>query len=102
MKSLHKHASEPSAEGAIQFRFDLLPATATHARNANQFAACVAWRLILKRLKLIGRDARRYDGYGYGNMSMRDPEQPARFFVSASQTSGAASITPRDVVRIDR
>lgn len=102
MKSLRKSRADPAAEGTIQFRFELTPATPADEPNAEQFAQFVSWRRILKRLKLVGRDARRYDGYGYGNMSMRDPEQPARFFVSASQTSGAASITPHDVVRIDR
>jgi hypothetical protein len=102
MKSLRKRPTVPATEGTIQFHFDLAPATRADEPSAGQFAQFVAWRRILKRLKLIGRDARRYDGYGYGNMSVRDPEQPGRFFVSASQTSGAASITPHDIVRIDR
>jgi L-ribulose-5-phosphate 4-epimerase len=102
MKSLRKTATDPGTEGTIQFRFELAPGTAPDEPNEGQFAQFVSWRRILKRLKLVGRDARRYDGYGYGNLSMRDPEQPGRFFVSASQTSGAASITPRDIVRIDR
>src|SRR5258705_3482913 len=102
MKSLRKTPTDPAAEGTIQFRFELAAGTAADEPNDGLFAQFVGWRRILKRLKLIGRDARRYDGYGYGNMSMRDPEQPARFFVSASQTSGVASITPHDIVRIDR
>jgi ribulose-5-phosphate 4-epimerase/fuculose-1-phosphate aldolase len=102
MKSLHKGRANPAAEGTIQFRFDLTPGTRADWPGADQFALFVSWRRILRRLKLVGRDARRYDGYGYGNLSMRDTQQPARFFISASQTSGAAAITPRDVVRIDR
>jgi len=102
MKSLRKTHADLPTEGTIQFRFDLVPGTPADAPSPDQFAQFISWRRILRRLKLVGRDARRYDGYGYGNMSMRDPGQPERFFVTASQTSGAAAITPRDIVRIDR
>lgn len=97
MKSLRK----TPAEGTIQFRFELTPGTPADGPSHDQFVEFASWRRILKRLKLVGRDARRYDGYGYGNLSTRDAAQPARFFITASQTSGAASIAPRDIVRID-
>jgi len=106
MKSLdathrNRPADEP-AEGVIQFRFELTPATSADRLSQDQFAHIVAWRRILRQLKLIGADVRRYDGYGYGNLSARDPVVPTRFYVTASQTGGAARIGRRHIVRVDR
>jgi L-ribulose-5-phosphate 4-epimerase len=89
----------PPDEGAIQFAYalahtaDLLLPTAT-------FGQLRAWRQICKRLGLIGRDPRRYGGLGFGNVSVRDPEDPRCFVISASQTGGARDLRPQDLVRI--
>lgn len=88
-------------EGAIRFRYRLEPARAGDALDAALFERLAAWRQILKQLKLIGHDRRRYDGFAYGNLSVRDAAQPARFHVTASQTSGASRLLRRDVVRVD-
>jgi hypothetical protein len=105
MKSLDATQRNPPpvepAEGVIQFRFELTAATAADRLNHGAFAHLVAWRRILRQLKLIGRDARRYDGYGYGNLSARDPVAPTRFYVTASQTGGTARIGHKHIVRVD-
>lgn len=58
-----------------------------------------AWRTILHRLGLIGRDPARYGGAGYGNVSMRLPpfDAPAgarRFAISGTQTGELAALGP--------
>jgi L-ribulose-5-phosphate 4-epimerase len=94
--------SRPPTEGAIQFGFTLVPPTAADRIDDERFAQLAAWRHLLKQLRLLGRDARRYDGYAYGNLSTRDPTVPVRFFITASQTSGVARVTRNDIVRVDR
>jgi len=94
--------STQPAEGAIRFRYRLAPPGDRDRLARDAFARLRAWRQILKRLQLVGRHARRYDGYGYGNMSVRDPDDPMRFYVTASQTSGAATLRAADLVRVDR
>ena len=94
-------STEPT-EGAIRFRYRLAVPDARDRLARDEFARLRAWRQILKRLQLIGRLARRYDGYGYGNLSVRDPRDPTRFYVTASQTSGAATLRVADLVRVDR
>src|SRR3954471_16683575 len=89
------------AEGAIQFRYRLRACTEGERIVDAAFAQLSAWRTILKQLKLLGRDARRYDGFGYGNLSARDGATN-RFFVTASQTSGAPRLRVEDLVRVDR
>jgi hypothetical protein len=92
--------SQPT-EGAIRFAFELAPARAADTLPTAQFGRLAAWRELLRRLQLLGRDARRYDGYHYGNLSVRDPACAARFFITASQTSGHRRLPARQLVRID-
>ena len=94
-------STEPG-EGAIRFHYRLDPPHAADTLDADRFERLGAWRNILQQLHLLGRDAHRYDGYAYGNMSTRDLQTPARFYVTASQTSGAPRLVPQDIVRIDR
>ena len=54
-----------------------------------------SWRSILHGLELIGQHPGRYQGYGYGNISCRGPDHPARFIISASQTGGIARLANR-------
>jgi hypothetical protein len=90
----------PSAdEGAIRFAYGLAPLAGTALPDA-EFAAMRAWRRICKRLALLGRDPRRYGGLGFGNLSVRDPSDPTRFVITASQTGGARDLRAGDLVRI--
>jgi ribulose-5-phosphate 4-epimerase/fuculose-1-phosphate aldolase len=93
--------TRPPAEGAIRFRYRLAPPEAGDRLDRGDFARLRAWRTILKRLQLIGRSARRYDGFAYGNLSVRDRTDPSRFFVTASQTSGTKTLRDADLVRVD-
>lgn len=86
-----------SREGVIKFDLDFteappLPAEALRELNA--------WRRILFLLGLTGRDPARYEGLGYGNVSMRLPPfvaPPHRrgFVVSGTQTGGMAELGPQ-------
>ena len=74
-----------SAEGTIHFAYDLSPPE----RLPVVPAEVSAWRSILFRLGLIGQHPERYDGYAYGNLSLREDDQ---LFITASQTSGATKL----------
>jgi len=55
-----------------------------------------AWRKIMYRLGLIGRDPDRYGGFGYGNISTRlvdEVPQPV-FVISGTQTGHLAALGP--------
>lgn len=45
-----------------------------------------SWRSVLYRLGLIGQDDKRYDGYGFGNISQRHQAHSQSFIISGSQT----------------
>ena len=48
------------------------------------------WRTLLYRLQLIGQQAGRYMGYGYGNISQRMSGE--QFIISGTQTGGIAEL----------
>jgi ribulose-5-phosphate 4-epimerase/fuculose-1-phosphate aldolase len=91
-----------TAEGAIQFRYTLDAPAPADVLDAERFAQMAAWRTILRQLDLVGRDPARYDGYAYGNLSVRDGADPHRFYVTASQTGGDPSLARSHLVRVDR
>ncbi|MCB0209029.1 MAG: class II aldolase/adducin family protein [Anaerolineae bacterium] len=77
-----------NTEGVIKYQLDYTPAAplpAEHVRDIN------AWRKILYLLQLIGQDANRYGGYGFGNISRRLDGQ--RFVISGTQTGGLPDLT---------
>ncbi len=88
-------------EGAIQFAYGLNPlAELDEVLDADTFAVLRAWRRVLRRQGMLGRDPRRYGGLGFGNLSVRDPVDPRRFVITASQTGGARDLRQQDLVRI--
>lgn len=55
-----------------------------------------AWRQILWRLGLIGRSPERYDGAGYGNISVRiSGDNFTGFLVSGTQTGGLPTLSAK-------
>lgn len=82
-------------EGVIRFQLDFTPGPPPSPRAV---AELDAWRSILFRLQLVGRDPDRYHGLGFGNVSCRDGE--AGFLVSATQTGHAAVLGPGGYCRI--
>ena len=70
------------AEGVIKYQLDFRQAVP----SLDDLAEIQVWRSILHELGLVGRDPARYQGYGYGNLSVRSASQSAQFFITASQT----------------
>ncbi len=60
-----------------------------------------AWRTLLHRLGLIGRDPARYGGVGFGNVSQRLAGTPVSFTISGTQTGELAVLDARHYARID-
>jgi len=89
--------TRPAAgEGVIKFK--LRHSTARLSDEAGALARrLVGWRRIFRRVGLIGREAGRYEGAGFGNLSLRLGEgfaPPGRrsFVVTGTQTSGLDSV----------
>jgi L-ribulose-5-phosphate 4-epimerase len=59
------------------------------------------WRNILWRLGVIGSSPARYHGLGYGNISIRHPDEPSSFIISGSQTGAVAELSADDFVVVD-
>ncbi|MFW6092598.1 MAG: class II aldolase/adducin family protein [Pseudomonadota bacterium] len=87
------------AEGVIRFAYALEPPEGPVDR-AQVLDTLRGWRLVLKRLGLVGQEPGRYHGFGFGNLSARDHERPGEFYVTASQTGGVADLEDADLVRI--
>lgn len=90
--------SAEEREGVVKFRFEMAaapPADAPCLRRLN------AWRTLLRRLGVLGRDPARYGGYGFGNVSHRAKAAAPGFFVSASQTGHLESLGPADWVEVE-
>ncbi len=76
-------------EGVIKFDFEVVTRQAV---TAPCLAELGAWRAILRRLGLLGCDAARYDGVGFGNVSYRASHKPGNFYISGSQTGQLAAL----------
>jgi len=70
-------------EGVIKYQLDFSDG---EAPNYEHFELLNYWRCYLFRLHLIGQDARRYGGLGYGNISARLHPGSNDFIISATQT----------------
>lgn len=86
-------------EGTIRFAYALETPEAP-VTDQGTLSALAGWRILLKRLALVGQQPGRYGGLGFGNLSARDPLHPAQFVITASQTSGAERLVVEDLVRI--
>ena len=85
-------------EGVIKYRLDF------HASPAVFFPGLAnlnAWRRILLGVGLVGRDDRRYGGLGFGNLSMRCPEEPGAFFITGTQTGGLQTLGAEHYARVE-
>ncbi len=89
-----------TAEGTIQFAYDLATPAEDAVLDADVYRGIGAWRSLLQRTNLIGQHPERYDGFGYGNLSGRSPQTHEGFVITASQTSGKKRYRPRDLVQI--
>jgi len=74
-------------EGVIKYQLHHSPAI---ANNEWDITAINCWRTLLYQLELIGQQAGRYQGYGYGNISQRTAGE--QFIISGTQTGGIAEL----------
>lgn len=96
------------AEGVTRFEVEhehrMLEAR-VHGETARVLSA---WREVLARLGLVGRDPARYQGLGYGNLSARLApfgdvgRGRRRFLVTGSQTGGLAELTLEHYCVVER
>ncbi len=82
-------------EGVIKYQLDFQPdlPIATSLDELN------AWRNILHELHLVGRDAARYQGYSYGNLSQRLANEA--FIITGSQTGGVYALRQDHYVTVE-
>lgn len=85
-------------EGTIQFAYDLA-SDPSPKLDADTFAELAAWRSILYQLGLLGQSQDLYEGYAYGNLSLRTSTSED-FVITASQTSGEAHLHPEHLVHV--
>lgn len=76
-------------EGVIKFRFDHQNRPIDQAISLSSLNA---WRSILFKLGLIGRDPARYGGLGYGNISLKPKLNSNAFIISGTQTGHIAEL----------
>lgn len=82
-------------DGVTKFDLDYQPAPAL---PHHELAELNAWRSILWRLQLIGRDAARYGGVGFGNVSRRSPPG---FIITGTQTGDLPQLDQRHYTRVE-
>src|SRR6266850_1279068 len=100
--------SARSGEGVIGFEVLHQTRALEDRVHGERIRILVAWREVLARLGLIGRDPARYEGFAYGNVSARvGPMGGAgrgarRFLVTGSQTAGRRDVTLADFCLVER
>jgi ribulose-5-phosphate 4-epimerase/fuculose-1-phosphate aldolase len=91
----------PPADGVTHFGLHFLRAAPPAAWQVEELAA---WRDRLCELGLVGQQAGRYDGVGFGNLSVRHPHRPGAFIITGTQTGARAHLAAHDfaiVTRVD-
>ncbi len=95
------------SEGVIKFRYDHDERALDSRAFADAVCELASWREIMAHTGLVGQDPQRYDGAGYGNVSMRVGAPSAgfgrrRFLITGTQTSGNRCITLDDFCVIEQ
>ncbi|MBI5611801.1 MAG: class II aldolase/adducin family protein [Gammaproteobacteria bacterium] len=86
-------------EGVTKFELRFTPAAPLEFAPLR---ALNAWRTLLHRLGLIGRDPARYGGVGFGNVSQRLPGTPGDFAISGTQTGDLAVLGAEHYALIEK
>jgi len=94
-------------EGVIKFSSTHRDGPLPAHRFGESVARLTAWREILARLELVGQDAGRYEGAGYGNVSARIGPFPGSrgqraFLITGTQTGGAVCVGAEQYCVVDR
>ncbi|HYQ73271.1 MAG TPA: class II aldolase/adducin family protein, partial [Gammaproteobacteria bacterium] len=91
------------AEGVIKFDLRYRESGASAPAGLDELNA---WRSRLRKLRLIGQDPQRYDGYGFGNVSVRcgaHDAAPGRraFLISGTQTGALPELEARHYALVE-
>lgn len=86
-------------EGVIKYRLDYQHSALAKSIDVTEINA---WRCILYRLQLIGRQADRYQGLGYGNISRRLAPDGEAFLITGTQTGHLPSLTRQHFALVDQ
>jgi hypothetical protein len=78
-------------EGVIKYQ---LRHTPTPPNNHWNLTTINIWRTLLYQLELIGQQADRYFGYGYGNISQRFANE--QFIITGTQTGGLSKLSAKN------
>lgn len=94
-------------EGVTKFVLEHEECPLEATRFGDLACKLVAWREIMALTGLVGQDPRRYEGAGYGNVSVRVSHAGAAlgrrsFLVTGTQTSGARTIGLQDFALVER
>lgn len=76
-------------EGVIKYRLQHRHCAFPQTIN---FSELNAWRTLLLKLGLVGQDANRYQGLGFGNLSQRLQDGECRFMITGTQTGHLACL----------
>lgn len=90
MKTPHAEVPPRATEGVVKYACELV--TPACAIDDDTHRLLEAWRTVLSRLGLVGQTAERYDGFGFGNLSVRST---AGFWITGTQT-GHLEKLPKD------
>lgn len=89
----------PEQEGVIKYRLDF---SSGDAPDYARFAQLNYWRCYLYRWGLVGQDAARYGGLGFGNISARLQPDLSEFIISGTQTGHLPVLCRDHYVRVSR
>ena len=98
----------PPTEGVTRFEVEHETRVLDERVYGETARVLAAWREVLARLGLIGRDPARYQGLGYGNVSARvGPfgdvgRGQRRFLATGTQTGGRRTVTLADFCLVER
>jgi len=94
-------------EGVTKFQSRHTDARLEPSRYGELACRLIAWREIMALTGLVGQEADRYDGAGYGNLSSRVPPFSSgrgrrAFLITGTQTSGRRCIDLDDLCLVTR
>jgi ribulose-5-phosphate 4-epimerase/fuculose-1-phosphate aldolase len=97
----------PVREGVIQFRAEHRSAALSQRRHADAATEIDCWRRILVDLGLVGTDPSRYEGLGFGNLSLRvgapsSPRGRRAFLITCTQTGALPRVTLDNLALVER
>ena len=80
-------------EGVIQFNMNHQYTELDPRTYTSLYHSLNGWRTLLRELGLVGMDPDRYEGIGFGNVSLRSPVSPHSFLITGSQTGQYKQLT---------